>query len=97
LIIIANIKPIIEPIRPAYETAFGVDINDMPIYILVTLAAVKYHFDVLFYLYSGVKCLSENFESVNAVHLSLGDYYLISSFSSLLFCILLIIYLNIIR
>ena len=87
----------IEPISPASDTAFGVDINDMPIYILVTFAAVKYHFDVLFYYYSGVKCFPENFESVNAVHLSLGDYYFISSFSSLLFCILLIIYLNIIR
>lgn len=95
--IIANINPIIEPIRPASDTALGVDINDIPMYILVTFAAVKYHFDVLFYYCSKVRCLSENFESVNAVHLSLGDYYFISSFSSLLFCILLIIYLNIIR
>jgi hypothetical protein len=77
--------------RPACDTALGVEIKAMPMYILVTFAAVKYHFDVLFYFCSYVKCLSENFESVNAVHLSLGDYYFISSFSSLLFCILLII------
>ena len=80
-----------EPMRPACDTALGVEMKDMPMYILAMFAAVKYHFEVLFYFCSYVKCLSENFESVNAVHLSLGDYYFISSFSSLLFCILLII------
>ena len=48
----AKINPIIDPKRPACDTALGVEMNDMPMYILVMFAAVKYHFDVLFYFSS---------------------------------------------
>ena len=58
-------NPITAPIRPALEMDFGVDINAIPTYIFVKLAAVKYQGEVLIFLVPDVKCLSENYESVN--------------------------------
>lgn len=40
-------KPIIAPYRPASPTDFGVEINAIPKYIFIRLAAVKYHGEVL--------------------------------------------------
>ena len=71
---IVKIKPTTAPIRPAEDIAFGVDINAIPTYIFVKLAAVKYHGDVLIFRDSSVKCLSDNIESVNEAQLSLGVF-----------------------
>lgn len=77
-------NPNTEPIRPASEIAFGVDIKAIPIYILVKFAAVKYHGEVLILLASGVKWWSENYESVNDPQfLLLGVSFLLFIYFSL--------------
>ena len=53
-----------EPYRPASPMDLGVEINAIPKYIFIRLAAVMNHGDVLLRLVSGVRCFSENFESV---------------------------------
>ena len=57
-------KPTIAPYRPAWDTDFGTAINDIPTYIFVKFAAVKYQGMFLCFFSFGDKCLSVNYEFV---------------------------------
>ena len=66
------IKPIAAAYRPTYWIALGEEINAIPTYILMILAHVKNHEDVLIFFAFLFKCLFEKAESVKPGQLSLG-------------------------
>ena len=67
----------------------GTDMNAIPRYILMMLAAVRYQGDARAFFALSVKCLVEKFESVNEGHLSLSCELTISFSSYFLFLFLL--------